>query len=252
MDGLQDYELEPLVPPLETLRRVNISQMEVVRRQYLSHIKDNSVTIRPDGIQFNTACIVRMEDVVHIQMIIGRQQRWLVIRGCSEDDRDSQRWCIVKPEGRKPRKITGKDFSIRMYRMMGWNRGYYYRCLGSFAVREDKEDELLLVFELDESEKYPLTFKGRLSAGVEDDEVGAEELERLDAYEAAKAAEKAAREEAKKEGRKPKPGKKQAAYSEILAAETFGERFEDHVDKIQPVNIEELQGQMSMFPPAGT
>lgn len=58
---------------------VNISQMEVVRRQYLSHIKDNSVTIRPDGIQFNTACIVRMEDVVHIQMIIGRQQRWLVI-----------------------------------------------------------------------------------------------------------------------------------------------------------------------------
>lgn len=145
-------QAEPLIPPLDTLPRISLKGTEVVRRQYLSHIKDNVVNIRPDGIQFNTACITRMENVVYIQIMIDRKRKWMIVRGCDEEDRDAQRWCNIKEEGRKPRKITGKDFAIRIYRMMQWNRGYYFKVCGSFAVRDDKEDELLLVFELEESE----------------------------------------------------------------------------------------------------
>ena len=244
---MSEKQAEPLIPPLETLPRISLKGTEVVRRQYLSHIKDNLVSIRPDGIQFNTACITRMENVVYIQIMIDRKRKWLIIRGCDEEDRDAQRWCNVKEEGRKPRKITGKDFAIRIYRMMEWNRGYYFKVCGSFAVRDDKEDELLLVFELEESEIYPMSSSARQKAGVEDSEVGREELEKLNAYEAAKDAEKKEREEAKKAGIEPKAGKKQSAFSEILASETFGETFENHVNRLRLPASEEVEGQLDFF-----
>lgn len=244
---MSEKQTEPLIPPLDTLPRISLKGTEVVRRQYLSHIKDNLVSIRPDGIQFNTTCIRRMENVVHIQMMIDRKRKWLIVRECDEEDRDAQRWCVVKENERKPRKITGSEFAIRIYRMMGWNRGYYFRICGSFAVREDKEDELLLVFELEESEIYPMSSAGRKKAGVTDAEVGREELEKLNAYEAAKEAEKKEREEAKKAGIEPETAKKQTAFSEILASETFGETFENHVNRLKLPSSEDIDGQLDFF-----
>ena len=244
---MEKQAVESLIPPLETLPRISLKGIEVVRRQYLSHIKDNIVTIRPDGIQFNTACIVRMENVVHIHIMVDRKRRWLIIRGCEEEDKDAQRWCILKEDGRKPRKITGKDFAIRIYRMMDWNRGYYYRICGSFAIREDKQDELLLVFELDESEIYPLTAKGRFSAGVDDEEVGVVELEKLNQIEEAREAEKREREKAKKAGIEPKKAKSKTSFSALLASESFGETFENHVDRVKLSKTDEIEGQLEFF-----
>jgi len=44
----------------EELPRISLKGSEIVRRQFLSHMKENIVTLRPDGIQFNNSCITRM------------------------------------------------------------------------------------------------------------------------------------------------------------------------------------------------
>jgi hypothetical protein len=110
----------------------------------LSHIRDVVVTIRPDGIQFNQSCIAKMEGVDHILIMIHRRQRRLIVRACDENDRDGQRWCALKDGARKSRKITGGDFATRVYRMMGWSKGYYAKICGTPALQMDNEDELLM------------------------------------------------------------------------------------------------------------
>lgn len=231
--------------PEEKIPRVSLEGCEVVRRQYLSHIKESILTIRPDGIMFNNACIAKMEDVVYIQLLINRNKRMLVVRGCEENDKDSQRWCSVKDGVRKSRKITGREFATRVYAMMGWSKGYYYKICGTVALLENREDELLTVFELEECERYPLTTKGRKAAGVTDEELGSELaiLKEAEAKREAEAAQKA------KPGEKPKVKRPKGKYPEGWTQESFGVPVEEHQNR---VDIQQLDlFDVGMLPPSG-
>lgn len=235
----------------DELPRVSISGSEVVRRQYLSHMKDIIVTIRPDGIQFNNSCIMKMEDTVYILILIDRSKHWLIVRACEENDKDGQRWCNVKDDVRKSRKITGRDFATRVYRMMGWNKGYYYRICGAPALRIDNEDELIMVFELDETEMYPMSAKARQSAGVEDEEIGETELKRLAEVEAMREAEKTERTAAAARGEKPKKVKKNSRFPETWTEDSFGTPIEDYSSRVVVPHLTKDDGseQVMMFSP---
>ena len=87
------------------------------------------------------------EDTVYIQVLVNQDQKRLVIRRCEKDDRDSLRWCIQKNDKRKSRKITGRQFSSMIYKMMSWDNLCRYKILGH---RIDYQGETLYVFELDE------------------------------------------------------------------------------------------------------
>lgn len=99
---------------------------------------------------------------------------------------------------------------------MGWNKGYYYKICGGPALPVEGEECLYLLFELENYDRYILTEKARKSAGVLDEEVGEEELEKIRAE--AEAAKKA-KEEAAASGLKPRKRKKQQH------PESWGGRF---------------------------
>lgn len=166
------------------MERVSLEGAEIVRRQYLSHIKDAVLTVRPDGITFNNACIAKMLDTYYIQIFIDRDKRRLIIRGCDENDMDGQKWCNERDGLRKSRKITGRPFCSKLYSMMEWSKGYYYKICGTPALRMENEDELLFVFELTEAECFALTKKARERAGVTQDVLNAEQMKKLDKEEA--------------------------------------------------------------------
>lgn len=92
----------------EDVREVDIRGAEVVRRQFLSHMKESMVTFRPNGLQFNTYCISGFTDVTHVLLMVDWEKGWFIIKPCDPDDRDGQRWCNVKGTERKSRFITGK------------------------------------------------------------------------------------------------------------------------------------------------
>jgi len=103
---------------------------EVVRKELFAHLRDPAVTIRRDSVTFNTACINGLEDVVYIQIEINRELKRMVIRGCGENDKDALRWCIAKPDKRKSRKMSGREFSSGLYNTMGWDENCRYKILG--------------------------------------------------------------------------------------------------------------------------
>jgi hypothetical protein len=233
--------------PLEKLPICSVKGSEIVRRQFMSHLRDVMVSIRPDGIQFNTSCIRKLEDVLYVHFLVLREKRWLIIRACDGDDKDSQRWCNVKNGIRVSRGIKGRDFSILMYRMMGWNRGYYYKVSGTPALQEDDRDVLLMVFELDAYERYPLTTKGRAAAGVDNDEVGEQELLLLNEIEERKAKETVERKAAREKGEQPKRRKSDRVFPDSWKEDTFGLPIEQHTSRVRVPRLNELQEQLTMF-----
>lgn len=216
----------------EELREVDIRGAEVVRRQFLSHQKECMVTFRPNGLQFNTCCIAGFTDVTHILLMVDWEQGWFIIKPCDPDDRDGQRWCVMKDGERKPRLITGKDFAERLYKRLGWCLGKYYKICGTYARQTDKRDETVMVFEFKDAEEYMLTKKSRMSAGVDDAEISAEELTKLEDFEKQKETEKQEREAAKAEGRVFKRSRRKSHFPKEWD-DSLGVKFEEHQAKIE-------------------
>ena len=224
----------------EDIKVVDASEADVVSRVLMSRTKDIVATFRADGITFNTTCIRSMEGVVHIQMLIDRSLHRLYVAPAEEFDKDSYRWCNIKNGKKTCRKITGREFGNRIYKMMGWSKGYSFRVTGYPAKQADSEDEYLLVFDLDEFDNNLLTEKGLIQAGVEDEDLG-ENAEQIHAdIEQERIRKEKAREEAKATGKKRRTRKKKGYFSEVENG-AFGIPKKDHVDKIEVKSLDELE-----------
>ena len=77
--------------------------------------------------------------------MINEDMKRLVVKGCSENDKDALRWCVAKPDKRKSRKMTCPDFTKLLYDMMGWENCYRYKVIG-YKINVD--GETLYVFDL--------------------------------------------------------------------------------------------------------
>ncbi len=217
----------------EEMREVDIRGAEVVRRQFLSHMKESMVTFRPNGLQFNTYCIAGFTDVTHVLLMVDWEKGWFIIKPCDPDDRDGQRWCNIKGTERKPRFITGKPFAERLYKKLGWCFGKSYKICGTYARQIDKQDEIIMVFEFKEAEEYMLTKKSRASAGVDDAEITVEDLAKLEEFEKQKELEKQEREAAKVEGREYKRSRRKKSRFPKEWDDSLGVKYEDHQTKIE-------------------
>ena len=145
---------------------------QVVRKELFAHLRDPAVTIRRDSVTFNTACINGLEDVVYIQIEINSELKRMVIRGCGENDKDALRWCIAKPDKRKSRKMTGREFSSSLYKTMGWDENCRYKILG---YRIEFEGETLYIFDLTVPEIFHARPKKVKTAETEESEMAHEE-----------------------------------------------------------------------------
>ena len=212
---------------------VGINGAHVIRRQYFSHMKDWNVTFRPNGLQFNTACINFFEGVTHILLMVDWDHQWFIIKPCDPDDKDGQHWCTVEGEARKTRMISGKDFAERFFKKMDWCKGKYYRVCGTLARQLDTDDELIMVFELKDAEDFPMTRKSRQNAGVDDEEIKPDDLERLDEFERQKELEKQERARAKVEGRETKRSRKKKDHFPESWGDSLGVRYDQHQTKIE-------------------
>lgn len=224
----------------DQIKEVDASEAEVLSRVLTSRIKDIVATIRPDGIIFNSTCIRSMVGVIHIQMYIDRKKHILYVEPAEEFDKDSRKWCNEKDGKRTSRKITGRPFGDRIYKMMGWSKGYSFRITGYPAKQIGVEDEYLLAFELNEYDQRLLTEKGLSAAGVEDDDLGANaEQIHMDIAEEQAQKEKA-REEAKASGKSRRSRKKTMYYGPVEDG-AFGVPKKDHISRIEVPSLEQME-----------
>ena len=116
-----------------------------VRGELFANLREPAITIRNGNITFNTACINGLEDVVYVNLMINEDLKRLVVKGCTENEKDALRWCVAKPDKRKSRKMTCPDFTKLVYDMMGWENFYRYKIIG---YKIEVDGETLYVFDL--------------------------------------------------------------------------------------------------------
>ena len=74
---------------------------QVVRGEFFAHIYEPSITFNNCKVSVNTACINRLTSVDYIQFLVNPTERKLVLQPCTEDEKDSFRWCTEKNGKRK-------------------------------------------------------------------------------------------------------------------------------------------------------
>ena len=108
---------------------VDIENLQVVSENlFTTTKKEAAVTIKDNAIVFNSACIQGLEGTVYIRILMDEAERKMYVIKCEENDPGALRWCNVKGEKRRPRKLSGL-FADMLYEMMGWDIRYRYNIL---------------------------------------------------------------------------------------------------------------------------
>lgn len=201
---------------------IDFSGGQVVRGQLFSQTENYALTIYPDGIRFSTGCVRKWDDITHISIVTLDDRKLLVVRMSDEDEYDSLRWSNIRDDRKYGRKITGRPFADELYGMMEWSRGYYYRTEGKIGINQLDENENIWVFDLERSEKYPMSERSRIKAGVRNDDLKEEDIQILEQIEAEKEEEKEYRQNMKNEGKDPGPLKRYVFYPDKWGQYTFG------------------------------
>ena len=119
---------------------------QVVRAEFFAHLYEPSVTLNKETVSVNAACLRKLPDFEYVQFLVNPGEKKLAVKPCSEDMKDSFRWCTGDGKKRKPKKITCKIFFAKVMSLMGWD--------------PRAKDDSLFVFDLSSAEAYHNRIKG--------------------------------------------------------------------------------------------
>ena len=124
---------------------------QVVRREFFSHVFEPSVRINGNSIMFNAACLRKLPNATHIQVLINQETKTLAVKE-AEPSEDNFRWCMVDAKTGKHKTREGKGFIVpKTFDIMGWNPNYRYKVLGSVI---SVKGETIIIFRLEDAETY--------------------------------------------------------------------------------------------------
>lgn len=124
---------------------------QVVRREFFAHTFEPSITFNDYKVYVNMACLNKFPHADSVQLLINRESRILALRPCAESERDAFAWCNISGGRRRPRQVTGKFFSAKLFELMNWNLDYRYKLLGKVI---HANGEYLIAFDLNATEVY--------------------------------------------------------------------------------------------------
>lgn len=149
---MSEMETKRRTPEIEIIEddSFDFDGYQVVRGEFFSHIYEPSFTLNQNKVSVNMACIRKLPNVEYVQALVNPVTKKLAIRPCSEDVKDSFRWCS---SGKKlaPKQITCRIFFGKVFALMDWNPNHRYKLLGKL-IRSN--GELLFSFDLNNPEIY--------------------------------------------------------------------------------------------------
>lgn len=128
---------------------------QVVRGEFFAHTYEPSFSFNKNKVSVNMACIRKLPEFDYIQILVNPTEKKLAVRPCSEDEKDSFRWCSATLK-RSPKQIRCKMFFAKVMSLMNWNPNNRYKLLGKLIKAEN---ELLFVFDLTSPEVYESNVK---------------------------------------------------------------------------------------------
>ena len=124
---------------------------QYVKGTFFAHLFEPTLSFSDEKVTVNNACIRKLPNTDYVQFLVNPDEKKLAIKPCSEEDKDSFKWCGVTKEGnRKPRIISCHIFYEKVFKLMCWDKYSRYRVLGKL-IRYN--DELIFIFDLKDAEE---------------------------------------------------------------------------------------------------
>lgn len=123
---------------------------QVVRGEFFAHTFEPTLTFSDNKVYVNTACVKKLPQIEYVQLLVNPDEKKLAVRPCTEDAKDSFRWCSATSK-RTPKQITCRVFYGKLLSLMDWNPKYRYKLLGKLIK---SNNELLFVFDLNSPEIF--------------------------------------------------------------------------------------------------
>lgn len=81
---------------------------QVVRGEFFAHIYEPSFTFNSNKVSVNTACIKKLPDTDFVQILVNPEEKKLAVRPCTEDEKDSFRWCTANSKNALPSRLLAE------------------------------------------------------------------------------------------------------------------------------------------------
>lgn len=130
----------------------DFSGYEVVRKELFSKANCPAVTMKFGRVMFNIRAIRKLDECSHIQILMNQEKKMMIAKPCGEEEKDSVQWSRVDKRGKVvSRQITGKVFTLQLFRDMNWDLNATIKVLGT---QLKCKGEKLFIFELINAEAY--------------------------------------------------------------------------------------------------
>lgn len=131
---------------------INLDGFQVVRRENFAKIQCPALTIKYGKIYFNLKAIRKLDEATHIQILINKEEKKLIVRASEESSKEALKWSYYDKNGKLYKKDIGaRGFTAKLFRDMGWDPACTVKCLGTLIKCKD---EKIFLFELDNNEMY--------------------------------------------------------------------------------------------------
>lgn len=125
---------------------------EIAREQFFNNTDKLSITFSTTTVKFSIACIKKLSDVQHVELLIHPLKKLLIVRATDSKNKNAIRWLSLNSKGEfVSRPVCGTAYLKTIYELLGWNEDCKYRVRG---IRKQNGDESLLIFSLEETEIY--------------------------------------------------------------------------------------------------
>lgn len=135
-----------------------LKSYEVVRKEYVSHAQEPSITFVGAECYVSQSCMGLFPGVDTVLFLINKESKSLVLLPCAADEPGAMRWCRMKSGKRHSRHLVGRMFCAKVFSLMKWNAGNRYRSLGRVVTEDGFK---MLQFDLRNSEVFPLVYSDK-------------------------------------------------------------------------------------------
>jgi len=127
-----------------------IMNCQLLDRYNLTDRKIPAITVKGREIRFNLNAIHLLSDCMYVQILVNREEKYMIILPCEKNDVSAVDWCkISRKTGKVESKdITSKFLSPKLYALMEWNKESSYKIECFF--QDFGEGRTLLFFDLTE------------------------------------------------------------------------------------------------------
>lgn len=127
-----------------------IMDCQILDKYNLTDRKVPAITIKGGIIRFNLNAIHLLGDTPYVEILINREEKYMLVKPCEKLDVFAIDWCKVnkKTNRTESKDITSKYLSPKLYNLMGWSTDNSYKIQCFFQSFGD--GKTLLFFDLTE------------------------------------------------------------------------------------------------------